>query len=118
MPLQEALAAAEQDSAAAVGVRFGEREGGGLFAAVDERGRLAETGWQAFPTLMCAALGSSDATTRLGVRARWQDELDVLAPVHSLVAKQFHFVALIRQPCSLCRSMMAVQVKRGLATLW
>ena len=37
-------------------VQFSEREGGGLFAAVDERGRLAETGWQAFPTLMCAAL--------------------------------------------------------------
>ena len=52
--LQEALAAMEVDSAAAVGVQFGAREGGGLFAAVDERGRLAETGWQAFPTLMCA----------------------------------------------------------------
>ena len=54
MPLQEALAATEVDSAA-VSVQFGEHEGGGLFAAVDERGRLAETGWQAFPTLMCAA---------------------------------------------------------------
>lgn len=57
-PLQEALAAAEVDSAAGVGVQFGEREGGGLFAAVDERGRLAETGWQAFPTLMCAVPGN------------------------------------------------------------
>ena len=53
MPLQEALVAEEVEDAA-VSLQFAEREGGGLFAAIDERGRLAETGWQAFPTLMCA----------------------------------------------------------------
>lgn len=52
--MQEAVAAAEAGGAAAVSVQFGTRQGGGLFAAVDERGRLAETGWQTFPTLMCA----------------------------------------------------------------
>ena len=52
--VQEAVAAAEAGGAAAVRVEFGTRQGGGLFAAVDERGRLAETGWQTFPTLMCA----------------------------------------------------------------
>ncbi|KAK9821321.1 hypothetical protein WJX81_001912 [Elliptochloris bilobata] len=50
--LQEALAAAEAHGRDPVSVEFSAREGGGLFAAVDERGRLAETGWQAFPTLM------------------------------------------------------------------
>ena len=101
MLLQEALVATEVDNAA-VSVQFGEREGGGLFAAVDERGRLAETGWQAFPMLMCAAPASQySAVSRvicfrvgleamfrvlqdiLRVRARWQDYLEELAPVPS-----------------------------------
>jgi len=54
LPPQGALAAAAAGETPTVRVSFAERTGGGLFAAVDERGRLAETGWQAFPTLMCA----------------------------------------------------------------
>jgi len=54
LPPQGALAAAAAGETPTVRVTFAERTCGGLFAAVDERGRLAETGWQAFPTLMCA----------------------------------------------------------------